>query len=199
MFVKMLGCAALAAMGAVSAAEATPVVGCQPVAAQPVYVAQSAPQLRAAVIPRPPKGWKMAWADDRLTPLRGYSTVEGEAQQDQVWQRSVPMVRVTDRLPKQSGLGGVLGLRVSVATMSAPTGPVSAAQSIQVGSFSVVANAQSTAARLAGMGLPVSTATSTRGGKVIKTVYVGPFASAAEARTGLSLVHSAGFPDASLR
>jgi hypothetical protein len=63
----------------------------------------------------------------------------------------------------------------------------------------VVANAQSTAARLAGMGLPVSTATSTRGGKVIKTVYVGPFASAAEARTGLNLVHSAGFPDASLR
>ena len=95
---------------------APPVYAALPVyAAKPVYVALAAPVTRAAVIPKPPKGWILAWKDDRLNPLRGKGTALGEAQQDQVWQRSVPMVLVSDPLPKQRGVGGLFGMRVKVA------------------------------------------------------------------------------------
>ncbi|MBI1170201.1 hypothetical protein GC209_02275 [bacterium] len=84
-------------------------------APQSVPMARPAQAAPAVVMPKPPKGWMLAWKDDRLNPLRGPRTIEGERQQDQVWQRSTPMVLVTDPLPRQRGIGGILGLRVKVA------------------------------------------------------------------------------------
>jgi len=37
-----------------------------------------------------PKGYRRAWTDDRLNPLRGLGTAEGDAMQDQIWTRKVP-------------------------------------------------------------------------------------------------------------
>ena len=37
-----------------------------------------------------PKGYERAWKDDRLNPLRGKGTAEGQAAQDKVWTREVP-------------------------------------------------------------------------------------------------------------
>ncbi|MCL4066655.1 SPOR domain-containing protein [Pseudomonas sp. GX19020] len=65
---------------------------------------------------------------------------------------------------------------------------------VQVGTFGVTANAEGTAGRLKGLGLPVSRST-IRGG-ALHVVYAGPFASTGEARAALSQVRGAGFGDA---
>jgi len=70
---------------------------------------------------------------------------------------------------------------------------------VQVASFAVAANAQSTAARLQRAGLPVRMAQVRSGGKMVQTVMAGPFADAAQARNALAIVRQAGFGDAYLR
>lgn len=174
----------------------------QPVRLAPVQITMAVPAAQPVArpaLPKPPKGWVYAWKDDRLNPLRGVGTPEGQAQQDLVWQRTVPMVLVSDPLP-QRGLARALGLKTSVSTMSAPTAQPIASRSggltIQVGSFGDPANAQKVLARLAAMGLPVSV---NPAGKALQSVTAGPFASAAAAASGLQSVHSAGFADAYLR
>jgi hypothetical protein len=43
-----------------------------------------------------PKGYKLAWEDDRLNPYRGQGTRQGWADQDQIWTREVPARLVAD-------------------------------------------------------------------------------------------------------
>ena len=161
---------------------------------------------RSHVLPKPPKGWVYAWKDDRLNPLRGVGTSEGQAQQDQVWQRTVPMVLVTEAAPQALALtthatAKPQPLHTAVSTMSAvPDQPQAGATLlIQVGCFGEPGNAQGAAARLSGLGLPVSTSTVTRKGKVLQVVYAGPFPSHDAASAGLATLHGAGFSDAFLR
>ncbi len=180
-------------------ATALPTVAAQvtaPTAALPIV---ALPVARSQAIPKPPKGWVPAWSDGRLNPLRGIGTAAGQAQQDAVWTRTVPMVLIGDPLPKRGGVAGVLGLRVKVSTMSAPEPVARSGLVLQIGSFGDPANATRTAARLSALGLPVSTTGTTRNGKTLQTLTAGPFASAAQAQVGLTTVHAAGFPDAFLR
>jgi len=156
-----------------------------------------------------PKGYKLAWEDDRLNPLRGVGTAEGQAAQDQVWTR--------DRLPKpvvQTPLRRVISVetapaqpavrvRVTQSTKSVATEAAPAATGgrlfVQVGSFGVPANADGASARLAGLGLPVARSNGRIGGKAVQVVLAGPFGSAAEAQAALRAARGAGFGDAFVR
>jgi hypothetical protein len=58
----------------------------------------------------------------------------------------------------------------------------------------VASNAEGTAGRLKGMGLPVARA-KIKGG-ALTVIYAGPFASAADAKAALAAARGAGFSDA---
>jgi hypothetical protein len=177
--------------------------------AQGGYVTSGGVDYAAAepVIPKPPKGYKTAWKDDRLNPQRGKGTASGDAQQAQVWTNDVPAKLVADQpvtkrkkvvyVQKSSG--------VVMSTKNEPTAPVTKKKAagggayVQIGTFGVPANAEGAASRLSGMGLPVARAKITSGGKPMQIVMAGPFGSAADAQAALSMARGAGFGDAFLR
>ncbi|MEP5151404.1 SPOR domain-containing protein [Planktotalea sp.] len=70
---------------------------------------------------------------------------------------------------------------------------------VQVGTFGVPSNAQNTANRLQRMGLPVRIGKFTRGGKQMRIVLAGPFASPAHTNGALTVLRNAGFRDAFAR
>ena len=210
-----------AAAGVAAKAETTPVVNAVPfaaagpavvtrqfVVAAPVLAAASvlasaspAAAPRAAVM-KTPAGYKPAWTDDRLNPLRGVGSVQGQAQQDQLWTRDIPAQLVADqpraRTTTRVATAARVAPKVTVSTMSAPQAKANAVY-VQVGTFGQPANAAGVKARLAALDLPVSTSRITRSGKVLQIVYAGPFGSAVEARTALIAARNAGFGDAVLR
>lgn len=168
-----------------------------------------APQTDA--IPTPPKGYVMAWDDDRLNPNRGKGTASGWAQQDQVWTRKVPSKLVADEPAvkrKKKIVYVQSGTQVTTSTKGQPaTAPVQkkAAKAakggayIQIGTFGQKSNADGASARLKGMGLPVARAKITSGGKPMQIVMAGPFGSAADAQAALAMARQAGFGDAFIR
>jgi len=150
-----------------------------------------------------PQGYKLAWKDDRLNPLRGVGTAEGMAAQDQVWSRQLPARPLQEALasaPTQEA-----PVRVSASTKSAPVRevqpqPVAGGRIfVQVGSFGVPANAEGAAARLSALGLPVARTEGRIGGKAVQVVLAGPFASGSEAQAALRAARGAGFGDAFVR
>ncbi len=159
-----------------------------------VAVASSdpAPALIATVsVPKPPKGYKLAWTDDRLNPKRAQGTAAGQAAQDQVWTRDVPARRVVAKTQTKQ--------RVTVSTKSRDNASTPSGPFVQIGSFGVVANAERAAAKVAGLGLPVAKGRTTKGGTALHVVFAGPFASATDAQAALSRLRQSGFPDAILR
>lgn len=159
-------------------------------------------------LPTPPKGYKLAWDDDRLNPNRGKGTASGWADQDQVWTRKVPSKLVADQPQGQRKKKVVYvqsGTTVTTSTKGqAATAPVKKQVAkggayIQVGTFGVASNADGAASRLKGIGLPVARAKITSGGKPMQIVLAGPFGSAADAATALSMARRAGFGDAFIR
>jgi hypothetical protein len=149
------------------------------------------PVVRNHALPKPPTGWTYAWKDDRLNPLRGVGTAEGQAQQDQLWTRTVPMMLIANPVAARP-----VTVQTQVSTMSTPA---SGKVLIQVGSYGQTANAKGTASKIAALGLPASTANLTQKGKALQIVYAGPFATMTEAQAGLQALHAAGFADAFLR
>lgn len=157
------------------------------------------------VIPKPPKGYKLAWTDDRLNPQRGQGTAEGWAAQDQVWTRDVPAVLVADQRKVKKRKAAKAG-GVTVSTKSVATAPVVARSKavaggvlVQVGTFGVAANAAGAGARLQALGLPVAKARISREGRDLQIVYAGPFGSVAEAQRAVAAARGAGFADAFIR
>jgi cell division septation protein DedD len=134
----------------------------------------------------PPKGYERAWKDDRLNPLRGKGTAEGQAAQDKVWTRDVPARAVVAKAS---------GKPVVKTTVAASNGGFF----VQVGAFGEPSNADGASARLTGLGLPVSKGKFTSGGRVLQVVYAGPFASGAEAQAALRAARGNGFSDAFIR
>lgn len=147
-----------------------------------------------ASLPTPPPGYRAAWTDDRLNPLRGLGTASGQAQQDQVWTRDIPAQLVVQPQPQPA----TAKPRTTLSTMSAPQAGTGGSL-VQVGTFGQPANADGVKARLSALGLPVSTAKITRSGKVLQIVYAGPFGTPAEAQAALTAARNAGFGDAILR
>lgn len=67
---------------------------------------------------------------------------------------------------------------------------------IQIGTFGVPANASRTAAKFQQMGIPVSVRQISRGGRALKSVMAGPFASQAQLQQALGHARAHGFRDA---
>ena len=146
-----------------------------------------------------------------MNPNRGKGTASGWVAQDQVWTRKVPSKLLADQ-PVTRGKKKIVyvqsGSTVTVSTKGQPaTAPVQKKVAavakggayIQVGTFGVASNADGAASRLKGIGLPVARAKITSGGKAMQIVMAGPFGSAADAQTALSMARSAGFGDAFIR
>ncbi len=155
-----------------------------------------------------PKGYKLAWEDDRLNPLRGVGTAEGQAAQDQVWTRDIPAQPVAEEPRQRVVLSAqnapaqpAAKARVTQSTKSVPTETAATGGRlfVQVGSFGVSANADGASARLAGLGLPVARSNGRIGGKPVQVVLAGPFGSATEAQAALRAARGAGFGDAFVR
>ncbi|SIS69473.1 SPOR domain-containing protein [Phaeovulum vinaykumarii] len=172
----------------------------------------------AAAMPPMPAGYRPAFKDDRLNPMRGVGTAAGDAQTARVWTDTVPMRMAAP--PRTAAPAAA----APVATGVAPTAPVwltpktrisskNAAQApqpraaqaartgrlVQVGTFGVAENAQRSKARLRALGLPVASARVHQGGRDLQIVFAGPFADPAAASAALARARSAGFADALLR
>lgn len=155
-----------------------------------------------------PKGYKLAWEDDRLNPLRGVGTAQGQAAQDQAWTRDVPAEPVTRAqrrvlvVSAQNAAPAPVVAQPRVTQSTKSVAPVAASGGrifVQVGSFGVASNAEGASARLAGLGLPVARSKGSIGGKAVQVVLAGPFGSAAEAQAALRAARGAGFGDAFIR
>lgn len=90
-------------------------------------------------------------------------------------------------------------VRVAAAPAPRKQPQVAGKRFVQVGTFGVQSNAQNTASRLQRMGIPVRIGKFTRGGKQMRIVLAGPFASAAHTNGALTAVRNAGFRDAFAR
>jgi cell division protein FtsN len=144
-----------------------------------------------------PKGYREAWADDRLNPNRGSATAQGQAQQDLVWTRDVPAKLVTNTTKRK-----VYVTSASNAPRQAKVGQAKRATGnyfVQVGTFGEAANATRTAARLQGLGLPVAKSRIISKGRQLQIVMAGPFGDANAASAALSAARRSGFGDAFIR
>ncbi|GHE03034.1 hypothetical protein U879_19000 [Defluviimonas sp. 20V17] len=177
----------------------------------------------ATAVPEVPPGYKPAWDDGRLNPLRGPRTPEGNAQMDLVWTHSVPR-KLIDTTTMRGAAAQYPGLRYpQTATPPRPTrqvvvtrhaplndigasrgraraaAPVAGGSYVQVGTFGVPSNASHTAARLRSMGYPVAMGRVRVHGRSLQTVMAGPFGSSAQLSAALGQVRAAGFGDAYIR
>ncbi|WP_054006894.1 SPOR domain-containing protein [Cypionkella psychrotolerans] len=165
------------------------------VAAAPVYASAAVPNVVV------PKGYKVAWTDGRLNPLRGVGTAEGQAAQDQLWTQKVPAQLITDvQKAKTRKHKPVASVTVS-SSGQAEVAPkaVRGGAWVQIGTFGVAANAAGAAAQLQALGLPVAKSKLQRGGKDLQIVMAGPFGSGADAQAALRIARGAGFGDAYIR
>lgn len=156
-------------------------------------------------IPAPPKGYVMAWKDDRLNPNRGKGTAQGWADQDQVWTRKVPAKLAAEEGKRkkkviyvQKSTGVVVSSKGQPAEPAAPK-KAKGGFYVQVGTFGVPSNAEGAMSRLSGMGLPVARGKTSSGGKALTIVLAGPFGSGGDAQAALSMARGAGFGDAFIR
>jgi hypothetical protein len=174
-------------------------VRCPPQASAPAPLrieVTAAPPGPHADAPALPKGYKVAFQDDRLNPNRGPRTEAGDRQMARVLDtRSVPMRAATAKSRQAAGVADT----VVVATKSDPGAGQPGALYVQAASFGVAANARTGAARLQAAGLPVRIIETRQAGQTMQIVLAGPFNSSGQVQSGLTATRRAGFRDAFLR
>jgi cell division septation protein DedD len=132
-----------------------------------------------------PTGYRAVWDDGRLNPNRGLPATPTYAT------AKAPAVTTT---------------ATQTASQQQVSQPQAAARSpevtggyVQIGTFGVPANAQATAQRIAGLGLPARMGTLTSNGRSLQVVFAGPFADPAALNAALQSARAAGFSDAFVR
>ncbi|MEI4471103.1 SPOR domain-containing protein [Frigidibacter sp. MR17.24] len=154
-----------------------------------------------------PPGYKPAWSDGRLNPLRGRGTEAGARAMGRVWTDDVPM----RGKPQPSAPPPLLYVvepraRVSVkgqarAPISEPVAAAGGAvrgRFVQVGTFAVGSNADRAADRIAAAGLPVARAEGRLNGRPVQVVLAGPLAPG-QAGAALGALRARGYRDAFVR
>jgi cell division septation protein DedD len=160
-----------------------------------------------------PRGYRLAWKDDRLNPHRGPRSAQGNQQMFAIWNDRVPQ-DLRDEAPRR-GVAAVSAkaptvarparasqpaARTSAATPARAPAPAAAGgRLIQVGSYADPGNARRAVARLQSLGLPVQVGAGRIGGKPVQVVRAGPFADAGAAQAALRAARAAGYRDAFLR
>lgn len=183
-------------------------------AAAPVVVAQIAPAPVALTppFPRLPAGYEPVWDDDRLNPKRGIVTARGEATMRLIWTDTVPRKLVAENgqdvklrqahLRYNSANGGATRTTTGTKTAPKPLRVASAdagARHVQVAAYRDVEDAKLIARRFMEKGYPVVVRRTKQRGKSLNIVFLGPFASPSDIRTGLGAAHAAGFKNAALK
>lgn len=124
-------------------------------------------------------------------------TAEGDWQMQQVWTNTVPRRLVLKKVRiRKVAAATPTSTKTRVSSKSAPKAKAKTGRYIQVGTFADGSNTRQVIARFQSRGLPVASRGITRGGKAMKVVLLGPFASAKQLRNGLSAARKAGFSDA---
>lgn len=158
------------------------------------YRILNAPPPEAA--PAIPPGYRAAWKDGRLNPMRGPRSTAGDAAMSRVWDDAVPAERTAPKT--RPGAYVVHPLPVSggkAATVKA-TGK---GRYVQVGTFADPSNASKTQARIAALGLPAFANETVMGGRRVQVILAGPFDDPSNAASALAKVRRGGFGDAFLR
>lgn len=147
------------------------------------------------ILPKPkaasiPAGYRPAFKDGRLNPLRGPRSAEGDAAMAKVWSDAVPAERVgvpegAVRVVSPAGRGTVPNSSLG-------------GQYVQVGTFADSGNASRTEARIKALGFPAFANSTVMRGRQVQVILAGPF-SGAEAASALGAIRRGGFGDAFLR
>ena len=165
----------------------------KPAAAPPAPAGLPAATRPAATVP---KGFRPAWNDGRLNPLRGPRSSAGDAAMARIWTDTVPM-RLKPDAPDSAGTPGAT-IRMSSRAPAVRPEP-RAGRLIQIGVFARPANAAAALERLRAAHLPVQTRMVGLNGGAATLVLAGPFAPGAELQDALARLRADGFADAFTR
>jgi hypothetical protein len=163
-----------------------------------------------------PEGYRLAWDDDRLNPLRGVTTRAGDAQMAMVWSDGVPMQLLGTHYPPIVQVPTVATRNVRARPAATPEVEAAAPQAslpqaaetirvganhrhVLAGTYLSRTEAEQAYGRLSQTGLPLRLGQVTRGGETSYLVMAGPFASAVATGHQLVTVRGAGFPAAVTR
>lgn len=158
-----------------------------PFVSPPVPASNPAPSAVRAQPIRPPAGYTRVWDDGRINPHRGVRRITRE--------QAIAEGLIAAPATTQARVSSKSVAPVAIQAPAAAT----THRFVQVGSFGDHGNADRLASQFQARGWPVTFANTTRGGKAIKIVILGPFAQASQLQTGLQAARAAGFGDAFTR
>lgn len=153
------------------------------------------PVQRAAVAPqRPdlPTGFRPAWEDGRLNPMRAVRTAAGDQAMHQIWTQTVPRQLVSDEKREL-----VTRSAVSLHSLAAPSAPRGVSLRgkgyVSLGTFGAAPQAQALAARATAQGMSAQVGRFSRQGKDMQIVLVGPYPDLRTQRAAADILTGLGF------